>query len=206
MALGKFGVDSIVKGRRKGEPAVVRGDFTRISIWNALVDADAPIHTSEIMAITKCSYEQVKSWLDTWCKYGYTKRNTITRTTTGGTQHEYYIVRPSEHPPQIDLKGKPKAVEHRQYAWEAARTLGMNGDTFMVGDVIAYVKNKHGVEISYDYLISYLRDLYNARYLWSLPNYTRDPIYTMKFDTGRLAPSMCRGKRIFDANLGVIVN
>lgn len=206
MALGKYGVDSIVKGRRKGEAANIRGDFTRISIWNALLDADFPIQTTKIIEQTNCSYEQVKSWLDIWCKQGYVQRVAVPNTETGGKLYEHTIIKRVDHPPQIDLKGRPKPIEHRQYAWEAARALGLNGDTFMVGDVVAYVKEKHGVEISYHYLISYLRDLYNARYLWSLPNYTRDPIYTMKFDTGRLAPSMCRGKKIFDANLGVIVN
>lgn len=205
MALGKYGVDSIIKGRRQGEVAVVRGDFTRFSIWSVLRQADAPMQTVEIVKQTGCSYEQVKSWLDAWVKFGYVDRSTIPKPATGGKLYEHTIAKMSDHPPQIDLKGKPKQVEHRQYAWEAARALGLNGDTFMVGDVIAYVKDKHGVEISYDYLISYLRDLYNARYLWSLPNFTRDPIYTMKFDTGILAPSMCRGKRMFDANLGVIV-
>lgn len=206
MGLGKYGVDSIVKGRRKGEPANIRGDFTRFTIWNALLESDTPMQTTDIMQKTNCSYEQVKAWLDTWCKYGYVQRATVSKPSTGGKLYEHTIIKEAYHPPQIDLKGRPKAIEHRQYAWEAARALGMNGDTFMVGDVVAYVKARHGIEISYDYLIGYLRDLYNARYLWSLPNYTRDPIYTMKFDTGSLAPSMCRGKRIFDANLGVIVN
>lgn len=58
-----------------------------------------------------------------------------------------------------------------------------------------------------DYAISYLRSLYHACYLaCEYDDYDRDPIYNLNYNTGPFAPSVRRGKAIFDPNLGVMVS
>ena len=206
MAQGRYGINSIVNGERQGEPYAVRGELTRIKIWNALCEADKPLQTKEIVNKTKCSYEQVKSWLDAWYENGFIERTALGKSPTGGKRFEHVSAYDSDIPPLIDLEGRTKGVEHRQYAWEAVRFLGKNDMLFSPKDVVDYISNRYGVEMQYKYIVHYLNDLHRGRYLWVDGRDFRDPIYELQYDTGKLAPSLLRDKLIFDANLGVIIN
>ncbi len=206
MAQGRYGINSIVNGTRQGELHAVRGELTRIKIWGALHDADKPLQTVEIADDTKCSYSQVKSWLDAWVEHGFVARTALGKSPTGGKRFEHTSNHDSEIPPLIDLKGRSKGVEHRQYAWEAIRVIGAKDTLFKPSCIVDYINNKYGIKIHYKYLMHYLRDLHRGRYLWLEWRDERDPVYRLDYDTGKLAPSLLRDKLIFDANFGVIIN
>ncbi|MBO6225359.1 MAG: hypothetical protein J6N72_07920 [Psychrobacter sp.] len=206
MAQGRYGINSIVNGERQGEPYAVRGEFTRIKIWNAVYDSDRPLQIKEIASETKCSHAQIKSWLAVWVEHGFVERIVVGATPTGGRILEHKAMYDSEMPPLIDLKGLSKGIEHRQYAWEAIRFLGSKDATFKANDIIDSVDANYDIKIHYRYLMHYLADLHRGRYLWRKGRDFRDPIYNLQYDTGKLAPSMLRDKLIFDANLGVIIN
>lgn len=206
MAQGRYGINSIVNGERQGEPYAVRGELTRIKIWNALYDADCPLQIKDIAHDTKCSHSQIKTWLAVWVEHGFVDRTVAGTTPTGGRILEHKAIHDSEIPPLIDLKGLSKGIEHKQYAWEAIRFLGRKGSLFTAIDIIDHVKASYGIQIHYRNLMQYLNDIHRGRYLWKEGRDFRDPIYRLHYDTGRLAPSLLRDKLIFDANLGVIIN
>lgn len=199
-------VNKIIEGKERGEPKVVRGEYVRIKIWNALTTSPTPLQSVEITKATGCSYEQVKSWLDAWVKFGYVERTALGKSPTGGKRFTHAPIELTTQPPAITLKGEPKAPEHRQYIWESLRHFHSEGSEFYVSDILDFITAKYDEQVNYDYAISYLRDLYNAHYLTSLPTVGRDPLYQVKYNTGLLSPSLCRKKRVFDANLGVMVN
>lgn len=198
-------VNRVLEGKEKGERIVVRGDYVRMKIWNALLLSTHPLQSVEIKNLTDCSYEQVKSWLDAWVRHGYVKRTELDKSPTGGKRFTHTPITRSPHPPAITLKGLKKEPEHRQYIWEAMREYAKQDKDFFVQDLLTFIKNSYDTDVNYDYAVSYCRDLYNAKYLTSKPTVSRDPIYMLKYDTGYLSPSLCRNQRVFDANLGVIV-
>lgn len=199
-------VNRIIEGKARGEPMVVRGNFVRMKIWNALVVSETPLQTTEIRDITSCSYEQVKSWLDAWVEFGYVKRSALGKSPTGGKRFIHTPIERTANPPAITLKGLPNPPEHRQLLWEVMRKKSDEGTSFYAADLLLAIKEECGIEVNYDYTISWLRDLYLAGYLVSHAVSGRDPYYSLKYNTGALSPSLCRNKRVFDANLGVIVN
>lgn len=204
--MGRSRVNRIIEGQAKGEPMIIRGDFVRRKIWNALINSKTPLQSMELTELTKCSYEQVKHWLDAWVKFGYVKREALGKSPTGGKRFIHTAIEISQHPPAITLKGLPKPPEHRQLLWEAMRVFSDSKKQFYVADLLAYIKEFHNTDVNYDYALTYCRDLYNALYLNNKNTHSRDPLYSLKYNTGFLSPSLCRDKKVFDANLGVMVN
>lgn len=196
----------VIEGKQKGEPNVVRGSYVRMKVWNALVGSDKPLQPMEVKELSGCTYDQVKSWLDAWAEFGYVKKEMLEKSPTGGKRFNYTPNEKTAHPPAITLKGKPSPTEHRQLLWEAMRDAYDNSETFYAADLIEAIKDKHGVEVNYTYAMSYLYDISLAHYLVLEAVTGRDPLYRLKYNTGALAPSLCRGKRVFDANLGVMVS
>ena len=201
----------IIEGVKKSPAVILRGDYARTLIWTAMSEYGEPVEVADLIDVTQCSYDQVKSWLDVWAKYGYLSK-TMTdriRSKTGGKRFLYEVVKSSNLPPPIDLKGRQKPPEHRQYIWDAVRIFSAQSLSFTIADLIESISNSIGVDVDVDvdYAQSYLRDLYHACYLDSTQHpQQRMPIYFMIYDTGPFAPSVRRGKSIFDPNLGVIVN
>ena len=206
MAFQSNGVDTIVDGTRCPPKTKIRGDFTRIKVWNTLLEANKLIDAKTLSSISGCSYFQCKSWLEVWTQAGYVTRTEVDYTPTGGRRFEFALTSPSDAPPKLDINGKPKDVEHKQYAWDMMREYGQDDKSFKPQDVIDDLKERHNIDVDYDYLISYLRCLFKAKYLWAILAHTPHPIYLFKFDTGAIAPSVCRDKKVFDPNLEVIVN
>ena len=206
MTFKSNGVDTIIDGTRCVPKTKVRGDFTRLKIWSTLLRAGKPIDTQALSDQSGCSHFQCKSWLEVWMRAGYVTRTEVDFIPTGGRRFEFMLTVPSDAPPQLDINGKPKAVEHKQYVWEVMREYGSADTYFKPQDIIDVLKERHGIDVDYDYLISYLRSLFKAKYLWGVLAHTPYPMYLFKVDTGPIAPSICRGKKVFDPNLEVIVN
>lgn len=198
----------VLQGEQPGKPAFVRGDFTKITLWNALIALSEPAQTLDLVGSTKLSYEQVKSWLDAWAKAGYITKEALGKSPTGGKRFIFSVIKVSKLPPQIDLKGIYQESERRNYVWEAVRYINTGNDrVFEIETVLDYIKEHYDIEVSYSYTQSYLYSLYRAGYFKSYhEGVRREPAYSLLHDTGPLAPSICRGKTIFDANLGVIIN
>lgn len=197
----------ILLGEKEGEQVLVRGDFTRIKLWSALVAADKPPQTLELVESTGLSYEQVKSWLDAWSKAGYVTKEALGKSPTGGKRFVFAAKEKTTTPPQIDLKGRYLETEHRNYIWEAARHISPGNTPIEVDGILLYIKDKYDIEVDYSYVVAYLHSLYYAGYLEALhKGIRRDPAYLLLHDTGPLAPSIKRGKAVFDGNLGVVVN
>ena len=198
----------VLEGKKPGNPVFVRGDFTKITLWNALMSLSEPVQTLELVELTKLSYEQVKSWLDAWAKAGYITKEALGKSPTGGKRFVFSVIKASKMPPQIDLKGIYQEPEHRNYVWEAIRFINTSNDiVFEIETVLEYIKEHYDIDVSYTYAQSYLYSLYRAGYFKSYhEGVRREPAYSLLHDTGPLAPSIRRGKTVFDANLGVIVN
>lgn len=204
--MGRSRVNRIIEGKEQGESMIIRGNFVRIKIWQALLNAEEPLQSIQITDLTDCSYEQVKSWLDVWVEFGYVIRTSLGKSPTGGKRYTHEVVDRTPLPPAITLKGLPRPPEHRQLLWEAMRKKYDDDKIFCANDLLDCISNEHGVDVNYDYTISYLRDLYHACYLIPQNSAGRDPWYRLKYNTGAFSPSLCRKKRVFDANLGVMVN
>lgn len=197
----------IIEGRKKGEAILLRGDYVRMKIWSALVATPHPVQTLDLIPQTNCSYNQVKSWLDAWSLHGFVTKEALGKSPTGGKRFVFSAINKTELPPSIDLKGRDKPVEHRQYIWEAIRDISSEYTHFKPSCILERVDEKHSIDISHVYAISYLRSLYHAHYLaCEYDDYDRDPIYSLNYNTGPFAPSVRRGKAIFDPNLGVMVS
>lgn len=197
----------------------VRGSYACLKIWRALVNSDKPLMTVEVVELTDLSYVQVKSWLDAWFKFGYVRRTTLGKSLTGGKRFTYEAVKLTENPPAIDLKGKPKPVEHRQLIWASIRDHKALTYHFTSNELQYAIEQSNGILVNHEYVVSYLWDLYRAGYLTreSLPNFdsksrrkpwsdpNRQTVYSLAYDTGVLPPSLCRNGKVFDANLGVLI-
>lgn len=198
----------VLEGEKPGNPVFVRGDFTKITLWNALICLSEPAQTLELVETTKLSYEQVKSWLDAWSKAGYITKEALGKSPTGGKRFVFAVIKQSNIPPQIDLRGIYQETEHRNYVWEAVRHINTSNDrVFEIETVLEYINEHYDIDVSYTYAQSYLYNLYRAGYLKSYhEGIRREAVYSLLHDTGPLAPSIRRGKVVFDANLGVVVN
>jgi hypothetical protein len=209
----------ILAGKKLGVSVVVRGYYARMKIWGVLVKSDYPLKTLEVVELTDLSYVQVKSWLDAWFKFGYVNRTTLGQSLTGGKRFTYEVIKRTENPPAIDLKGNVKPLEHRQLIWSSIRDHKALTYYFTSNELQYSIEQSHGVLVNHEYVVSYLWDLYRAGYLvrkslpnndrksrrksWSNPE--RQTIYSLVYDTGVLSPSLCREGKVFDANLGVLV-
>ena len=197
----------IIEGKKKGEAILLRGDYVRMKIWSALVAAPHPVQTLDLLAQTNCSYDQVKSWLDAWSLHGFVTKEALDKSPTGGQRFVFTAIDKTELPPGIDLKGRDKPVEHRQYIWEAIRDISNEHTYFKTACMLEHIFEKHSIHVSRVYATSYLRSLCHACYLTSeYDDYDRELIYSLNYNTGPFAPSVRRGKAIFDPNLGVMVS
>ena len=197
----------IIEGTKKSEPVILRGEYVRNLLWTEMKGYGEPVEVVDLIDVTQCSYDQIKTWLDAWSLHGYVSKTTLSRSATGGKRHLYEISKPSPLPPPIDLKGRPKPIENRQHIWDAIRVFSGQSLPFTAVDLVAYISENLDIDVDFDHVQSYLRDLCHACYFDSTQNpQQRTPIYFMIYNTGPFAPSVRRGKSVFDPNLGVIVN
>ena len=199
----------ILTGDKQGVSITVRGYYVRMKIWHMLITSPTPLQSIDIINSTNLSYDQVKSWLDTWVKFGYVLRAPLAHgsSSNGGKRFTHTPADTNPYPPAINLKGQVKPVEHRQLIWEALRDYKALTCYFTAKELQYTIETANDVLINHDYLSSYLWDLYRAGYLsrQSFSEYGRSSVYSLLHDTGILAPSLCRGGKVFDANLGVLV-
>lgn len=198
----------VLQGKSQGNPVLVRGDYTKTILWKALISSDSPIQALDLVKMTKLSYDKVKSWLDAWAAAGYISKQALNKSETGGTRFVFSAPSQESLLPEIDLRGRYQETEHRNYIWQAIRQINTSDKkVFQIEDVLDNVKHHYDIDVSYDYTQSYLRHLYQAGYFISYhEGISRDPTYSLLHDTGQLAPSIRRGKTVFDGNLGVVVN
>ncbi|PID48434.1 MAG: hypothetical protein CR991_11795 [Proteobacteria bacterium] len=188
--------------------AVVRSPYELV--WDMLKDNAR--HENDGISIKEISlkyshikYDTAKAWLKALVLAGYVKQIVVGRCGYNNrmTIHRYQLIKDcGQTPPNIDSKGKPKAMLAVDAMWKCLRIL----KTFTANQVVASASTPELV-LKLSNVKQYLKMLYRAGYL-RLVRAGKAKVqatYQLIHDTGSKAPKIKRGQKVFDQNMQVLV-
>ncbi|WP_199508595.1 MULTISPECIES: hypothetical protein [unclassified Psychrobacter] len=180
---------------------IVRSDYEKL--WDMLRTAEDGVIISDVArTIPTINYDKAKAWLSALMCAGYVSREQIKLTRKLPT-YRYLLTRDiGQTPPRIDAKGAPKPVSVGEAVWRTIRII----KTFNANQVIASGSTPER-PLNSASVRQYLKELYNAGYLQirQAGQAKQLAVYQLLHNTGPKAPEIQRGKKVYDANLGMIV-
>lgn len=181
---------------------IVRSEYEQM--WDLLrQQADGVLIKTVPRTIQSISYDKAKAWLKALVLAGYVEAVQETPMNAVCATYRYKLIRDiGQQPPQIDGKGRIKPTAASDLIWRTLRIL----KNCNAHQIIASGSTPE-TALKITYVRQYLRALYQAGYLKAQP--LRHPralaSYQLIKNTGPKAPEVRRGKKIYDANLGIIV-
>ncbi|WP_131669803.1 hypothetical protein [Psychrobacter pygoscelis] len=181
--------------------AIVRSEYEQV--WDMLRTQTDGITIRDIpRTVTGVSYYKAQAWLLTLLEAGYVHRQEISRKFKLPT-YRYTLARDiGQQPPNLDSHGQPRPPSMNEVVWRTARIL----QTFNANQILASGSTPE-LTLKLSAVRQYLRQLYLAGYLE-----LREPgrskklaVYRLRVNTGPKPPQIKRGKKVYDANLGLIV-
>lgn len=145
--------------------------------------------------------DRVRSFLDKWRVAGHVAR-TVDNSIYPPTYRYEVIKDCGQQPPRVDNKGCAKKQSTQDIVWRIARIL----KNFNARQIIASAND--GVTVLNEKAVRYyLFHLHDSGYITRLnADDNQTPAqYRLTVNTGPKAPEIKRGKKVYDANLGIIV-
>lgn len=140
--------------------------------------------------------KQIEYLLKGWVKTGYVQKHKGQWKVSTPT---YTLIKDiGQEPPRINKHGQPVPTPLNEMAWRAMRIQ----KTFNARQILSVC----GSQAQLGAIVTYLRLLMIAGYLQPISvNAGEYTSYRLVEDTGAKPPQVLRGKRVYDANLGIIV-
>lgn len=183
-------------------PPVVRSDYEQM--WDLLrTESDGVLIKTVPRTIQAISYDKAKAWLKALELAGYVALVDETPMNAVCATYRYKLIKDiGQQPPRIDGKGQVKPPQSVDLIWRSLRILKTcNAHQIVVSG------STPEVTLKISNVRQYLRALYLSGYLKALP--LRHPralaSYQLIKNTGPKAPQIKRGKKVYDANLGLVV-
>ena len=181
---------------------IVRSDYEQM--WDLLRANPSGILIKTVpRTIPSISYDKAKAWLKALALAEYVLVDDISAMNAVCATYRYILVRDiGQQPPRIDSKGQVKPPQSNDLIWRTLRIL-KNGNAHQ----IVSSGSTPEVALQISHVRQYLQALYKAGYLKAMP--LRHPralaSYQLIKNTGPKAPQIQRGKKVYDANLGLVV-
>lgn len=181
---------------------IVRSDYEQM--WDLLRTKKEGVLIKTVpRTIPTISYDKAKAWLKALELAGYVLVTDISAMNAVCATYRYQLVRDiGQQPPHIDSNGQLKPVQASDLIWRTLRIL-KNANAHQ----IVASGSTPEVTLKISNVRQYLRALYLAGYLKA--DSTRHSralaTYQLIKNTGPKAPQVKRGKKVYDANLGMIV-
>ncbi len=181
---------------------IVRSDYEQM--WDLLRAESGGILIKTVpRTIPTISYDKAKAWLKALELAEYVLVTDISAMNAVCATYRYQLVRDiGQQPPRIDSKGQVKPPQSSDLIWRTLRIL-KNANAHQI--VASGSTPELTLKISN--VRQYLRALYLAGYLKADSTRHSRALagYQLIKNTGPKAPQVKRGKKVYDANLGIIV-